>query len=100
MIRVRPIIEALDRATDQVMIESKFVEVTNSDVKNIGLNWSSLANYRVGVGGMTSSLTRDRGQTGTSTADGSSGTTRTGITGTNALTGTNNASTQHGFGFL
>jgi len=40
--RIRPIIEQLDRATDQVMIESKFVEVTNTDVKNIGVNWSSL----------------------------------------------------------
>src|SRR5262245_31760637 len=33
MNRIRPIIEQLDRATDQVMIESKFVEVTDSDVK-------------------------------------------------------------------
>lgn len=41
--RIRPIIEQLDRATDQVMIETKFVEVGSSDVKNIGVNWSSLA---------------------------------------------------------
>ena len=51
--RIRPIIEQLDKATDQVMIESKFVEVTNRDVKNIGVNWSSLQNYRVGVGNIT-----------------------------------------------
>ena len=51
--RIRPIIEQLDKATDQVMIESKFVEVTNRDVKNIGVNWSSLQNYRVGVGNIS-----------------------------------------------
>src|SRR6185312_12901110 len=50
MNRIRPIIEQLDRATDQVMIESKFVEVTDRDVKNIGVNWSSLAGYNVAVG--------------------------------------------------
>ncbi len=51
MNRIRPIIEKLDRATSQVMIESKFVEVTDRDVKNIGINWQGLAGYRVGVGG-------------------------------------------------
>ncbi|WP_221030635.1 secretin N-terminal domain-containing protein [Actomonas aquatica] len=50
--RIRPIIEQLDKATDQVMIESKFVEVTDRDVKNIGVNWSSLSGYQVGVGGI------------------------------------------------
>jgi type II secretory pathway component GspD/PulD (secretin) len=40
----------LDKATDQVMIESKFVEVTSSDIKNIGVNWSSLNGYGVSAG--------------------------------------------------
>jgi len=47
--RIRPIIEQLDKATDQVMIESKFIEVTNQDAKDIGVNWSSLRNFKVGV---------------------------------------------------
>jgi type II secretory pathway component GspD/PulD (secretin) len=47
--RIRPIIESLDRATDQVMIESKFVEVTDSDIKNLGANWASLQNYHIGA---------------------------------------------------
>jgi Type II secretory pathway, component PulD len=51
MNRIRPIIEKLDRATDQVMIESKFVEVTDRDVKSVGVNWQALAGYRIGVGG-------------------------------------------------
>ena len=43
MKRIRPVIEMLDRPTAQVMIESKFVEISNNDVKNIGVNWSSLS---------------------------------------------------------
>jgi type II secretory pathway component GspD/PulD (secretin) len=61
MNRIRPIIETLDRATDQVMIESKFVEVTDRDVKNIGVNWSSLAAYNVSVGNMGGTFERERG---------------------------------------
>jgi type IV pilus assembly protein PilQ len=49
MNKIRPIIERLDKATDQVMIESKFVEVTNSDIKNIGINWTSLDAYTIGT---------------------------------------------------
>lgn len=41
--RIRPIIEKLDRATDQVMIESKFIEITAGNEHELGLNW--------GVGG-------------------------------------------------
>ncbi len=59
--RIRPIIEQLDKATDQVMIESKFVEVTDSNVKNIGVNWSSLQGYRVGVGQIEREYTAERG---------------------------------------
>ncbi len=84
MNRIRPIIEQLDRATDQVMIESKFVEVTDSDVKNIGVNWASLANYQISAGQLTGGLTRDRSQAGTSSIDASQGTGRTGSNGTNA----------------
>lgn len=60
MNRVRPIIEQLDRATDQVMIESKFVEVSDTDVKNIGVNWSSLSGYQIGVGGIRNEYSRER----------------------------------------
>jgi len=47
---IRPLIERLDKATDQVMIESKFVEVTTNDAKNIGINWSSLNAYNISAG--------------------------------------------------
>jgi type IV pilus assembly protein PilQ len=45
--RIRPIITQLDKATEQVMIESKFVEVTTNDLKNVGMNWSSLNAYNI-----------------------------------------------------
>ena len=42
MNKIQEIIERLDRATDQVMIESKFVEVRKSNGKDLGVDWSSL----------------------------------------------------------
>lgn len=45
MQRVRPIILNLDKATEQVMIETKFIEVTDRDQKNVGINWTSLSGY-------------------------------------------------------
>lgn len=47
---IRQVVERLDQPTQQVFIETRFIEVTNSDVKNIGVNWSTLRNYGVGVG--------------------------------------------------
>jgi type IV pilus assembly protein PilQ len=63
MAKIRPIIDRLDKATDQVMIESKFVEVSNSDIKNIGVNWASLNGYKASVGNLEAKVKRDRGQT-------------------------------------
>lgn len=42
MNKIQEIIERLDRATDQVMIESKFVEVRKTTGKDLGVDWSSL----------------------------------------------------------
>lgn len=47
--RIRSIIEQLDKATDQVMIESKFVEVTDRDIRNLGLDWTIAGG--IGIGG-------------------------------------------------
>lgn len=70
--QIRSIIERLDRGTEQVMIESKFVEVTEGNIRNIGVNWSSLSGYQVGVGKINQTFDRTRGQT-----TGASGDTRT-----------------------
>jgi type IV pilus assembly protein PilQ len=45
--RIRPIIQSLDRATDQVMIESKFIEVSDGDTKDLGIKWDSLRGVRL-----------------------------------------------------
>jgi type II secretory pathway component GspD/PulD (secretin) len=90
MVRIRELVTKLDKATDQVMIESKFVEVTSSDVKNIGVNWSSLNGYKVSAGPLTQSWNKNRAQT---SSDGSSG-NLTGNSGTNVTTTTTNTGSQ------
>ena len=47
--RISTIIQQLDKATDQVMIESKFVEVTDRDIRNLGLDWTIAGG--IGLGG-------------------------------------------------
>jgi len=49
--RIRPIIQNLDRATDQVMIETKFIEVSDSVAKDLGVDWSVLKGYKIGTDG-------------------------------------------------
>lgn len=88
MNRIRPIIEQLDRATDQVMIESKFVEVTNNDLKNIGVNWASLGGYQLKAGQLGGTVDRSRGQTGSDGFNRTDGTTRVISNGT-TVTNTN-----------
>ena len=36
----------------QILIETKFIEVTNGNSKNIGVDWSSLSGYGVGASGI------------------------------------------------
>jgi type IV pilus assembly protein PilQ len=58
--RIRPIIDKLDKATEQVMIESKFIEITSGDERELGLNWSVgggskggiYTSYEKGTGGV------------------------------------------------
>lgn len=95
MNRIRPLIEQLDRATDQVMIESKFIEVTDSDVKNLGVNWSSLANYQIAAGSLGGNLTRTRDQTGSSGYNMNNVGTRTGTVGSNDSNTTTNVASQN-----
>lgn len=47
---IQEIIQRLDRPTPQVMIESKFIEITDRDQKDIGVNWASLQGYEVSAG--------------------------------------------------
>jgi len=47
---IQEIIETLDRPTEQVMIESKFVEITGRESDSIGVDWQSLIGYGVQLG--------------------------------------------------
>jgi type IV pilus assembly protein PilQ len=67
MNKIQEIIERLDKATDQVMIESKFIEVTNNDIKNVGINWTSLSGYGVSAGPFQRQWTRNRGSSNDTT---------------------------------
>ena len=81
MARIRPIIEQLDKATDQVMIESKFVEISDNNSKNLGVNWSSLNGYNVaGQPGYTYSNNYGTSKTTTPSVNNSNGVTTNGNT--------------------
>lgn len=92
MTRIRATIELLDKATAQVMIESKFIEVTDRDIKNIGVNWASLSGLQLGVGNLRQTFDRGRGQAtsnGRNTTNGNDTTATNGNT-SNATTNTTN----------
>jgi type IV pilus assembly protein PilQ len=99
--RIRPILEQLDRPTAQVMIEAKFVEVTDGDVRNLGVNWSALQNYKLGVqpganvtttGGQSTS----NGSNGSAGNTGSNGTVSTGAQTVGSTTATTGGVTTNG----
>jgi type IV pilus assembly protein PilQ len=60
---IQEIIDVLDRPTEQVMIESKFVEVTGRDERSLGLDWASLAEFSVGAGPFGRSYSDTQGRT-------------------------------------
>lgn len=69
---IRQVVERLDKPTQQVMIESRFVEVTDEDGKNIGINWAGLEGYQATAGPFSHSAARDsNGSRGKSFSDGS-----------------------------
>lgn len=94
MTRMRAIIEQLDKATDQVMIESKFVEVTDRDIRNIGVNWASLQGVQLSAGGLTQTFNRSRGQT-TNNGSNTSNTTNSANTNSNTTNSGSNNSTNN-----
>ena len=67
MNRIQDIIERLDRPTAQVMIESKFIEVTQDDIKNVIVNWASLSGYSASAGPFTRSVNDETIKTDTDT---------------------------------
>lgn len=60
MNKIQGIIDRLDKPTAQVMIEAKFIEVTNNDIKNIGVDWASLDGYEVSANDLRREWERNR----------------------------------------
>ena len=48
------------KSNRQIMIETKFIEVSNINAKDIGVNWSSLQKYNVGVSEAQQQYTRTK----------------------------------------
>lgn len=90
--RIRDTITKLDKATEQVMIETKFVEVTDRDVRNIGVNWASLQGVQLGAKGISQTWNRDRGQDFSNGVNSTGGTTSSNNTSTNGSNQTSNQS--------
>jgi type IV pilus assembly protein PilQ len=91
--RVRPIIDSLDRATDQVMIESKFIEVTDGDVRNLGVKWASMDGITLGASNLNKNFQQNRNQ---GSSDGSNGSTTNGSSSTSSTSSNNSASNSAG----
>lgn len=49
---IQEIIEILDQPTDQVMIESKFIEITGRENDSSGVNWRSMIGWELQAGGL------------------------------------------------
>ena len=64
---IRQVIERLDKPTLQVMIETRFVEVTNQDVTKIGVRWNSLDNLEITADSISRSYTNIDGRQGANT---------------------------------
>ncbi|MCC5789846.1 MAG: secretin and TonB N-terminal domain-containing protein [Opitutales bacterium] len=60
--RVKSLITELDQPVQQVLIETKFVEIGSEDMRNVGLDWSFLDGYSVSAGGLERQWERIRGQ--------------------------------------
>jgi type IV pilus assembly protein PilQ len=91
MTRIRAIVEKLDKATDQVMIESKFVEVSDSDIRNIGVNWASLQGMQLSASRLSLQSSRGRGQDYTQGTNNSNSNTSNSVSSNGSINGTTNA---------
>lgn len=89
---VKSIVNRLDQEpgdAKQVLIDTKFIEANVNDVKNIGVNWSSLSGYNVKAGPFSQSYDRtvDSGKSSSANNQSNSSSTLTNGT-TSSLSGT------------
>lgn len=60
---IRKVISEIDLPRAQVYIEAKFLELSDSAIKDLGINWQVLQGYSIGVGGMQASYEAKRDKT-------------------------------------
>lgn len=49
MQEIKRVLQLVDRPRRQVFIEAKFVELNDTAIKDLGINWEVLQNYRIGI---------------------------------------------------
>jgi type IV pilus assembly protein PilQ len=64
---IKDILERLDKPTPQVLIESKFIDLDETDAKNLGVDWSSLSSYKLSASSLTRTWTHGHRQDPTGT---------------------------------
>lgn len=96
MNEIQLIIERLDRPTEQVMIESKFIEITQRDQRNLGVDWTSLSGVSLGAGPFNRNFSRDNNRETSDSITGSNTVTSDGINQTRQLASGATSSTDFG----
>ncbi|MBN1671717.1 MAG: hypothetical protein JXR37_11815 [Kiritimatiellae bacterium] len=57
---IEKVVAKIDHPRKQVFIEAKFVELNDSAIRNLGINWQLLQNFSLGVSGLSSSYAETR----------------------------------------
>ncbi len=60
---IRKLVDTIDQPRQQVFIEAKFVELNDQAIKDIGINWQSLAGYGLSVNNLVWSRSENRDTT-------------------------------------
>jgi len=47
---IKEVIDRLDKPTQQVLIETRFIEVVDNDVSDVGIDWASLQGWQLSAG--------------------------------------------------
>jgi type II secretory pathway component GspD/PulD (secretin) len=57
---IKDVVERMDRPRPQVFIEAKFVELNDQAIKDLGVNWEVLKDYRIAISQPTYSYSRGK----------------------------------------
>ena len=57
---IRKVIQGIDKPREQVFIEAKFLELSDSAIQDLGVNWQVLQNYKISAAGLQETFTETR----------------------------------------